>query len=259
MSLHGHDAGSFELALRALGEEEGTSEQARALEQRLLDTLGADALGAPVATASAGLSRLWLMLGIGLLIGMGALIVRPQRSALSQVEQVGSVEPARTIVSTTVSTIAAPSARTLESPAQSRAEPAVEPVPATKPPTTRRNARRVASPQALATARTPPAMERPLEGELSLLQRSRAALRRDPGVALLLTEQHAQDYPAGLFVQEREMLAVEALLKQRRTHEAIARADRFVTEHASSAYAPGIRAMLAMKPRGSAARPDGAP
>jgi len=95
----------------------------------------------------------------------------------------------------------------------------------------------------------PPSLERPLEGELALLRRSRAALRHDAAAALLLTEQHAHDYPAGLFVQEREVLVIEALLKQRRTSDAIERAERFVTQRPHSPYALRIREMLALKPR----------
>jgi outer membrane protein assembly factor BamD (BamD/ComL family) len=99
------------------------------------------------------------------------------------------------------------------------------------------------------------------EDELSLLQRSRASLRGDAAAALQLAEQHARDYPAGLFVQERELLAIQALLKQRRDAEAATRAERFVAAYATSAYAARVREMLQTNARIVAAlhspEPDG--
>jgi hypothetical protein len=83
------------------------------------------------------------------------------------------------------------------------------------------------------------------EDELSLLQRSHKALRRDPAQALAIAEQHARDYPNGVFVQEREVLVLQALLKQRRRAEAIARARRFIAEQGDSPYAVRIRELLA--------------
>ena len=56
-----------------------------------------------------------------------------------------------------------------------------------------------------------------------------------------------------MFAQEREVLALEALLKQHRNAEAIERAERFLTEQPGSAYALRIREMVMSKPRGAAA------
>jgi outer membrane protein assembly factor BamD (BamD/ComL family) len=86
------------------------------------------------------------------------------------------------------------------------------------------------------------------EDELALLERSRAALRSDARAALSLAEQHARAYPSGRFAQEREVLAIQALLKQARDAEAVARAQRFIGEHAGSPYALRLREMLNDKP-----------
>jgi hypothetical protein len=48
-----------------------------------------------------------------------------------------------------------------------------------------------------------------------------------------------------VFVQEREVLVLQALLKQRRRAEAIARARRFIAEQGDSPYAVRIRELLA--------------
>jgi hypothetical protein len=83
-----------------------------------------------------------------------------------------------------------------------------------------------------------------LEQELLLLQRSQAALAHEPAGALLLAEQHARDYPHGVFEQEREMLAFEALLELRRKPDALARAERFVQHFPDSAHARRVRGLL---------------
>jgi hypothetical protein len=82
------------------------------------------------------------------------------------------------------------------------------------------------------------------EAELALLQQSQAALDHDPAAALALAEEHARDYPRGVFGQEREMLAMEALVKLRRVPAALARADRFVRDYPASPHNERVRALL---------------
>src|SRR5262249_31604551 len=89
--------------------------------------------------------------------------------------------------------------------------------------------------------------------ELALLQRSRAALRRDPAAALALAEQHARAYPHGMFAQEREVLAIEALLRTHARPGALQRAQTFVIGPPDSPYAVRIRALLDELPKGSTA------
>jgi hypothetical protein len=89
-----------------------------------------------------------------------------------------------------------------------------------------------------------PARESPSAGELALLARSQAALERDPRAALALAEEHRQHYPRGVFTEEREMLAIEALQKLRRKPDAVARARAFVALYPSSPHARRVRALL---------------
>lgn len=92
-------------------------------------------------------------------------------------------------------------------------------------------------------ATAPPPRPAP-ESELALLQRSQAALDRDAAAALALAEEHARDYPNGLFTQEREILAIEALLKLRRRPTALARAEAFLERYPESPHSRRVRALL---------------
>lgn len=95
-----------------------------------------------------------------------------------------------------------------------------------------------------------PAITPTPETELALLRRSQAALDGDPSAALDLAEQHARDYPRGLFAQEREVLAIEALLKLRRKPAAVDRAAHFVQRFPDSPHARRVRALLEHTPGG---------
>jgi hypothetical protein len=82
------------------------------------------------------------------------------------------------------------------------------------------------------------------EAELALLQRALAALKTRPTTALALTEQHQADYPDGVFVQERDAIAVDALIALQRTTAAEKRARAFLAAFPRSAHAPRIRQLL---------------
>jgi len=74
------------------------------------------------------------------------------------------------------------------------------------------------------------------QAEASLLEQARAALSADPARALSLTQQHAQQFPRGLLVQEREVIAISALRRLGRSSEAEARAARFDARYPHSAH-----------------------
>jgi hypothetical protein len=97
-----------------------------------------------------------------------------------------------------------------------------------------------------------PAPAAPLpEAELALLKQAQAALDREPRTALALVEQHAQSYPRGLFAQEREILAIEALLKLRQKPAALARAQAFVQRYPESPHARRVHSLLERSPLAS--------
>jgi hypothetical protein len=82
------------------------------------------------------------------------------------------------------------------------------------------------------------------ESELALLRRALGALQSQPSHSLELAAQHQRDYAQGIFGQEREVIAIDALLALQRTGAAEARARAFLVHYPRSAHAPRIRALL---------------
>jgi hypothetical protein len=79
--------------------------------------------------------------------------------------------------------------------------------------------------------------------ELSLIQQAEAARQR--GVeALKLLATHERLYPRGALAQEREVLAIELLLKLGKRQQAHERAARFTRDYPSSAHQPRVRALV---------------
>jgi len=75
-----------------------------------------------------------------------------------------------------------------------------------------------------------------LAEEVRLLQGAREALGGDPAGALRLAEQHRSRFPRGTLTQEREVIAIDALIRQGRMAEAQARADRFRDRYPRSSH-----------------------
>ncbi|HMJ10048.1 MAG TPA: hypothetical protein VK524_01520 [Polyangiaceae bacterium] len=90
-----------------------------------------------------------------------------------------------------------------------------------------------------------PAAARPHpEREIELLQRAQAALDADPATTLALAREHLRAHPDGVFAQERELLAIEALLKLRQRARAVERAQAFVQRFPASPHGRRVRALL---------------
>ena len=88
--------------------------------------------------------------------------------------------------------------------------------------------------------------------EVDLLDRAQDALSSRPGEALALADEHAVRYPAGVLAQEREVIAIDALVRLGRPGDARARADRFFRDFPASAHRPRIDAILEGPPQGPA-------
>jgi outer membrane protein assembly factor BamD (BamD/ComL family) len=71
---------------------------------------------------------------------------------------------------------------------------------------------------------------------VKLLERAQDALKTRPDEALALCNEHAKSYPNGMLAQEREVIAIEALVKMGRTAEAKSRADRFRARFPGSSH-----------------------
>ncbi len=82
------------------------------------------------------------------------------------------------------------------------------------------------------------------ESEISLLKRAREALAANPGTALSLAEQHREQFHPGRLAQEREVIAITALVRLGRPTSAEKRADQFMRTYPGSAYAGQIRRIV---------------
>jgi hypothetical protein len=232
-------------AIRGLRAANGTPDAVHALEQRLLAKLGANALDGVSAPATpTSQTALRVLAGTVLtLAGLAALYGLP--SAQSRHSEPRH-EPAVSSPPAGVETRAA----ALPTPAAAESvpvlpPPAAAPIGHTLPAHHRLPPREAAVPESIAR----PVLQ-DAKGELELLQRAQAALRRhDTGKALELVEQHAHDYPQGVFAQEREVLAVQTLLKKQLRPEAIARAEQFIGRFGDSAYAFRMRSLIEQTPR----------
>jgi hypothetical protein len=82
------------------------------------------------------------------------------------------------------------------------------------------------------------------DSEVALLQSAQDALSSNPPAALSFAARHAARFPQGALAQEREVIAIEALLGLGRRDEARARAARFYRAFPRSAYRPRIEGLL---------------
>lgn len=83
------------------------------------------------------------------------------------------------------------------------------------------------------------------DAEVKLLQRAQALLQNEPTQTLALCAEHARRFPGGLLAEEREVLAIEALMGTGHADEARARADRFAAAYPSSTHLQRIHTVLA--------------
>jgi hypothetical protein len=80
--------------------------------------------------------------------------------------------------------------------------------------------------------------------EAQLLLHARHALETAPATALALTEQHRTEFPDGQHVQDREVIAVDALLRLGRRDEAVRRAGAFRARFPGSAMTARLDALV---------------
>ena len=100
------------------------------------------------------------------------------------------------------------------------------------------------SAQPLARASASAAVAADGESEVALLQRAQAALGASPAQALAITDEHQRRFRGGILGQEREVIAINALVRLGRSGEARSRATRFLTSYPRSAHRPRLEALL---------------
>ncbi len=204
-------------ALRALIRErrEGPSaEDLGKMSERLVALGVLRTTGPHLATTRSSYTKLG---GIGLLVA-GALLVTWQTTrrpaAPSGVTPAASVEaPRSAAVAPTATTPQAISVNELPSAAPSSA------------------------PSASTTNEPRRSRPAPSVSELALVQRAEAALASDPRRALDIAGEHARVFPSGEFLQEREVIAVDALSRLGRKDQSLRRARALVERFPRTPYA----------------------
>jgi len=218
-------------ALRAL---HGSSEQLDALGRSLAPQLAAPTFAGSLTSGLRAGSK-WLLAGlVAAAVGVGTT---------AMLEHAQSPAPAVAAPQRPVAR-SAPTSREASAPyarAGATDEPIVENEPSAPVLEAKLRRSRIADRRPPPPTRAQALAPRP---ELALLEEAHGLLERDPAAALLLVEEHERAYPAGVFTQERELLAIEALLELDRKQPAIERALRFVKSYAESPHAPRVRALL---------------
>jgi hypothetical protein len=84
-----------------------------------------------------------------------------------------------------------------------------------------------------------------LSRERAIIEQARmASARQDPAGALSALSEHARIFPAGRLAEEREALAVGALVDLGRFAEARERGGRFKKRYPASVFLPAVDAVL---------------
>lgn len=122
----------------------------------------------------------------------------------------------------------------------------------TSAPTSLRAASAAPSPRPVAT-------EAPIEtsAELALLEQAHRALASAPTHALASIAAHERRFPASQYAQERELMAIEALLALNQIERARVHGERFLAQYPRSSHGRKVRSLIAA-PRVAAARDAGA-
>jgi hypothetical protein len=208
--------------LRVASTDVGTDAQVARLAQKLGPLLGPVGPALPAAAAGKALGLKLALAGAALIVaGGGAWLLasspsaRPP-SAPTKSPVSSSAKPESATIKTTPEAPAAPAAASIAEPA---AAPSVGPAKLPGKP-------------------TPPAQ--PSEAEL--LEQARSALKGDPARALQRANEHAARFPRGVLVQEREVLAIQALRKLGRSAEADRRTEAFAKAFPGSAFARKLAA-----------------
>jgi hypothetical protein len=119
-------------------------------------------------------------------------------------------------------------------------EPAPPDIATSQPAKPKEKLERKAKPIA---SKSTPIAELSHESELTLIRRAQD-MRGSPNQVLSVLSAHERTYPEGVLVQEREVLAIEALLASGRRAEAEKRAARMEQRFAGSAHLRRVRVLL---------------
>ncbi|NOU31260.1 MAG: hypothetical protein HOO96_25465 [Polyangiaceae bacterium] len=232
----GGPAGTRELLASARRPLRRTDEE-RARSQRLVAQLAAKP--AALGLLSTLLGKALLATSVTVAAGAGAWSLRAQEEPALVANVVvipaqGPGSPARSErrAQAPDPTLAAPPRDAFKLVAPMRLQPSASPLV-------------VAAPTPGATVEAPtPTPETPTSSiteEARLVDRARAIVLADPHGADALLAEHARRFPAGVLSTERDLLAIESLVRQGRTDEARMRRADFGSKHPSAAYQRKLR------------------
>jgi hypothetical protein len=188
---------------------------------------GPAAAGHAAAHGASGLAAAKLaalVLAAGALIGGGAWLVRRSRATSSQ----PAAAPAAATGAGARPAVAAPSALAVSAAPAPSTLAHVTPIAARSAPIAKPSA---AAPNSSLT-------------EVQLLARAQAALATHPARALALTSEDGRRFPDGALVQEREVIAIQALSELGQHADAVLRARAFEKRFPHSAFQRKVRSAL---------------
>jgi hypothetical protein len=206
--------------LRAAEADVGSDQQVARLASRLGPLLLGPAVPVATGAATAATASGALKLGLATLAIIGAgggawLLSAPQSASPPAPTKPALVAPTPVVAPAPATPVAAaPSEAAPSEPAADNK--AASPAPAAH----------------LPSKPTPPAAP----SEADLLEQARSSLKSDPARALARANEAASRYPRGVLVQEREVLAIQALRRLGRSAEADRRAEAFAKAFPGSAF-----------------------
>jgi hypothetical protein len=202
------------------------------------------AVGAPAAPSAAAGKSLAATLAKGAIVGLVAVGIAGGASVWLGGRK--AAPPPASVMSSAVEVAPPPAPHAPSEPVEEASLPPPRTVPSSS--LARRPEPHVAAPPASSSAEAPPAPSgaSQLQMEMENLVRLRAA---DPRQALALAEEGQRRFPSGFYVQEREALAIAALVQLGRRGEAVARARAFVAAYPRSHFVERIRELTGVAPK----------
>lgn len=220
--------------VRAERERRPNAAMIERLSKRLADTRGHEPMLETIAPPAPARIPFWMsgaavfIVAAGSLIGWRATHPPPLAPSDTRVSSTGTDRP------TLPTEPSGPSAPAPERPAAIAAA-------YVDPPAISVDALPAAAPSARTSAAAAiPERKRPVDTahatELDVVRRARVALASDPTEALAVASEHAREFPDGEFVQEREVIAVEALARLGRKEDALRRGRSLVEKFPRTPY-----------------------
>jgi hypothetical protein len=201
-----------------------SEEQLAALAERLGSVLG-PTQGTPRPRGDSTLAKLAVATGVAVIIAGAAVALRTRSLPQPSQSSIVSAAPPAAVPSPTASS---------DTPADATPAPALG-APALMPSA---SSRALLLPNKQLGVEAAKSTTAAADGasESRLLEQARRALPSDPPAALALTNQDAVLFPHGVLVQEREVIAIEALRRLNRRAEADRRAEAFSKAFPGSAH-----------------------